>query len=75
MVSREKVWDPVPIPPRYTLLRLLFGVVLEPVAVYVFTGVDVLNTEMFSGSESESWTFGQTGSFLFKGAINLSISF
>ena len=35
------------------MLRLLFGVVLELV-VFVFTGVDVLATEMFSGSESES---------------------
>ena len=58
------------------MLRLLFGVVLERVAaVYVFTGVDVLATEMFPGSESESWTFEQTGCFLFKGAFDLSISF
>ena len=35
------------------MLRLLFGVVLELV-VFVFTGVDFLATEMFSGSESES---------------------
>ena len=28
-----------------------------------------------SGSESESWTFKQTGCFLFKGAINFIISF
>ena len=56
------------------MLRLLFGLVLELVAVYDFTGVDVLATEMFSGSESESWTFKQTGCFLFKGAINFSIS-
>ena len=48
---------------------------IELVAVYVFTGVDVLATEMFSGSVSESRTFKQTGCFLFKGAISLSISF
>ena len=58
----------------FNLLRLLFGVVLGIVAVLIFTGVDVLATEMLSGSESESWTFGQTG-FLFEGAISLSISF
>ena len=57
------------------VLRLLFGVVLGIVAVLIFTGVDVLATEMLSGSESESWTFGQTGYFLFKGAISLSNSF
>ena len=34
------------------LLRLFTGVVLELVAVVIFTGVDVLTTEMFSGSDS-----------------------
>ena len=38
-------------------------------------GVDVLATETFSGSESESWVFIRTVCFLFKGAISLSISF
>ena len=45
------------------LLRLLFGVVLELVAVCVLTGVDVLATVMFSWSESESWMFELTGRF------------
>ena len=58
-----------------SLLRLLFGVVLELVAVCVLTGVDVLATEMFSWSESESCKFGLTERFLLAGAINLSISF
>ena len=44
-----------------TMLRLLLGVVSELVAVYAFTCVDVFATEMFSGSESESWTFERTG--------------
>ena len=57
------------------LLRLSFGVVLEIVAVCALTGVDVLATETFSGSESESWIFEQTGCFLLKGAINLGITF
>ena len=57
------------------VLRLFTGVVLELVAVWVLTGVDVLVTETFSGSESESWTFKWTVCFLFKGAISLNISF
>ena len=57
------------------MLRLLFGVVLELVVFVVFTGVDVLATEMFSGSESESWLFKRTGCFFLRGAINFSISF
>ena len=57
------------------VLRLLFGVVLELVAVCVLTGVDVLATEMFSWSESESCKFKLTERFLLVGAINLSISF
>ena len=36
------------------MLRLFTGVVLELVVVVIFTGVDVLSTEMFSGSESQS---------------------
>ena len=60
---------------RMTLLRLFTGVVLELVAVCVLTGVDVLVTEMFSWSESESCMFELTERFLFAGAINLSISF
>ena len=39
-----------------SLLRLFTGVVLELVAVVVSTGVDVLATETFSGSESISWS-------------------
>ena len=59
-----------------TMLRLFAGVVLELVAVCAFlTGVDVVATETFSGSESESWAFMWTVCFLFKGAISLSISF
>ena len=58
-----------------TMLRLFTGVVLGLVVVSVLTGVDVLVTETFSGSESESWTFMWTVCFLFKGAISLSISF
>ena len=57
------------------LLRLFTGVVLELVAVIVLTGIDVLDTETSSGSESESWTFAVIGRFLFKGATSLSISF
>ena len=57
------------------MLRLFTGVVLELVAIVVLTGVDNLATEMFSGSESKSWSFVQVGHFLLKGAINLSISF
>ena len=58
-----------------TMLRLFTGVVLELVAICVLTGVDVLATEMFSWSESESWVFELTGRFLLTGAISLSISF
>ena len=57
------------------LLRLFTGVVLELVAICVLTGVDVLATEMFSWSESESWMFELTKRFLLTGAISLSISF
>ena len=56
------------------LLRLFTGVVLDT-AVFDFTGVDVLATEMFSGSELESWSSKRARRFLFKGAISLSISF
>ena len=58
-----------------TMLRLFIGAVLELVAVCVLTGVDVLVTEMFSWSESESCMFELTERFLHAGAINLSISF
>ena len=44
------------------LLRLLLGVVFELVA-FAFIGVDVLATEMFSDSESESLLFGWTDCF------------
>ena len=44
------------------MLRLFTGVVLELVA-FVLTGVDVLATEVFSGSESESWLFRWTCCF------------
>ena len=57
------------------MLRLFTGVVLGIVAVFDFTGVDVLATETSPGSESESWLFEQDGCFLFNGAISLSISF
>ena len=57
------------------VLRLFTGVVLGLVAVIVLTGVDVLAMEMFSDSESVSWSLVQTGRFLLNGAINLSISF
>ena len=40
-------------PGHVCLLRLFTGVGLDT-AVFVFTGVDVLATEIFSGSESES---------------------
>ena len=60
---------------RIVVLRLFTGVVLELFAIVVLTGVDVLATEMFSGSESESWSLVQVGHFLLKGAISLSISF
>ena len=56
-----------------TLLRLFTGVVFYT-AVFDFTGYDVLATEMFSNSESESRSFRWTGSFLFKGAMSFSIS-
>ena len=56
------------------MLRPFTGVVLELV-VFDFTGVDVIATEVFSGSESEFWFSTQTGRFLLRGAINLSISF
>ena len=58
-----------------TMLRLFTGVVLELVAIVVLTGVDVLATEVFSGSESESWSLVQMRQFLLKGAINLGTSF
>ena len=57
------------------MLRLFAGVVLGLVAVIVLTGVDVLATEMFSDSDSVSWSLQQTGHFLLNGAINLGISF
>ena len=57
------------------MLRLFTGVVLEPVAVLVFTGVDVLATGTSPGSESDSWTFAETERFLLSGAISLNISF
>ena len=57
------------------MLRLFTGVVLELVANVVLTGVDILATEIFSGSESESCSLTQVVRFLLKGAINLSISF
>ena len=57
------------------MLRLLFGVGLELVAVVVFTGVDVLVTEMISGSESVSRFSKWIERFLLNGAISLSISF
>ena len=59
------------------VLRLFTLVVLELVA-FVLTGVDVLATEVFSGSESESWLFRWTNGangFLFNGAMSFSISF
>ena len=40
------------------MLRLFTGVVLELV-IFDFTGVVVLATEAFSGSESEFWFFGR----------------
>ena len=57
------------------MLRLFTGVGLELVAVVVLTGVDVLATETFSGSESVSWSFAEMGRFLLEVAISLSISF
>ena len=57
------------------VLRLFTGVVLELVAIVVSTGVDVLATEVFSGSESESWSLAQMGRFLLKGGTYLSVSF
>ena len=44
-------------------------------AAFDVTGVDVLATEMFSGSESVSWSSRRIGRSLFKGAISLRISF
>ena len=55
------------------LLQLLLGVVLELVA-FGFIGVDVLATEIFSVSVSESCSFEWTVGFLFKGAISFNIS-
>ena len=57
------------------MLRLFTGVILELVAVVVLTSADLLATEMFSGSESDSWSSVQMRRFLLKGAINLGISF
>ena len=57
------------------MLRLLTGVVLVVVAVTILTGVDVRAVEMFSNSESESWFSIEAVRFLFRGAINLNISF
>ena len=57
------------------MLRLFTGVVLELVSVVVFTGVDVLATEMFSDAESVPWSPGRIERFLLKGAISLGISF
>ena len=73
----SKVWNAFYIWISFSscVLRLFTGVVLELVAVWALTGVDVLVTETFSGSESESWTSVRTVCFLFKGAISLSISF
>ena len=57
------------------MLRLFTGVVFELRAIVVLTGVDPLATEVFSGSESESWSLVQLRRFLLKGAIHLRISF
>ena len=57
------------------LLRLFTGVILGLVAVIVLKGVDVLATEMFSDSESVSWSLVQAARFLLKSDINLSIFF
>ena len=58
-----------------TMLRLFTGVILKLVAIVVLTGIDVLATEVFSGSESESWSLVQLRRFLLEDAINLSICF
>ena len=74
--AHTRVGSMLRLPRQETIvLRLFTGVVLGLVAVCILTGVDVLVTETFSGSESESWTFMWTVCFLFKGAISLSISF
>ena len=59
---------------KINLLRLLLGVVLELVA-FVSIGVDVLATEIFSVSVSESCSFGWTGCFSFKDAISFNFFF
>ena len=46
------------------MLRLFTGVALELVAIVFLTGVDVLATEMFLGSESESYSLTQVVRFL-----------
>ena len=51
---------------KQSVLRLFTGVVLELVAIVVLKGVDVLATEMFSGSESESWSLTHVGRFLLR---------
>ena len=51
---------------KQSVIRLFTGVVLELVAIVVLKGVDVLATEMFSGSESESWSLTQVGRFLLR---------
>ena len=69
-------WFVVSLRTPVTMLRLLFGVILELVALVLpLIGVEVAFSGLFSESESESSVDLNTVCFLTVGAISFSVSF